>query len=127
MNGNFYYTIIGVIIGGLITLAFNWISKYYEEKKSFREIIIKAALENWKASIDINKYNTDKTGIDSKIFPLEDFIIHAKLFSDLINTKEIKEKDIDKFLQKWKKIDKYLDNKREELNNKNNEIRKCNL
>lgn len=85
MDENFIYAVIGIVgavVGGLISLLGNWIYKFYEEKKSSRELIIKIALENWKASIDISKYNTTKTGLVSDIYPLEDFIIHAKLFSN---------------------------------------------
>jgi hypothetical protein len=124
MNENFIYAIIAIIgtfIGGLISLLGNLIYKFYEDKKSSRELVVKMALENWKASIDVCKYNTEITGKSSNIYPLEDFIIHAKLFGELINKKVIEKIDIDNFLDKHKEIDKYLNKKREEVKGENNE------
>ncbi|MBC8387318.1 MAG: hypothetical protein H8E13_04630 [Actinobacteria bacterium] len=123
MNENFIYAIIGIvgaIVGGLISLLGNWIYKFYEEKKSSRELIVKTALENWKASIEISKYNANKAGVVSNIYPLEDFIIHAKLFNKLINKREIKEVDISNFIEKIEEINNYLECKRKELKKSNN-------
>lgn len=115
MDTNYVYAIIVVAITGLISLFSILITKIFDERKLSKELIIKTALEHWKASIEISKYNTDKTGQTSTIDPLEDFVIHAILFSKLFNKKDIKEKYVVKIMKDINETQKYIDDQRKKM------------
>ena len=81
-----------VIIGNVIN---NLINKKSEANKQIREAILKTAMNSWKENMEITKV---KGGI---ITPLESYIMHMALLSDIIlDPKEITEKALIERLKK---------------------------
>ena len=139
MDITYIYLIIIAVTGLLGPLLTILITKVFDERKFSKELIIKTAIENWKASIDVCKFYTEKTGNTSTIYPLEDFIIHAISFNKLFNKKDIKEKDVIEIMKKINDTQEYMDKQREKrqqkmwlISNKNNKyyifikiVKKC--
>ena len=48
-------TLSGIIIGGLITLGVQLITKRYEDKKSFRDVVLRSAIDHWKIANEIEE------------------------------------------------------------------------
>lgn len=94
-------TLSGVLIGGIVSIFITLINKRSEEQKHKREIIIKAAIESWKESVDLVKLK------GGSVEPLDVFIIHLiKLSEVLLNNKKLDSKNIIKLL---KEIDEVTD------------------
>lgn len=89
-------TIGGTIAGGIFTAIAAFIAKRSEERKHFRELIVKTAFENWKHVSQISAVPF--------MPPLTDYIVHMVLMCDLVLNKKIDSKNIQSKLDEIKAI-----------------------
>ena len=78
-------TLVGVAIGSGSTLAATLISKRSDERKHLRELVMNAAIVNWKTAIEVGQ----ASGKGGKILPLSLYIVHMLKISDLISSGKI--------------------------------------
>lgn len=107
-------TLSGVIIGSLATIIITWINKRSEERRHKREIIIRAATESWKQSVEL----VEKRG--GKVESLDIFIIHLiKLSEVLLTNKNLTSENIISLLKEIDKVtDLASDYRKQEYENK---------
>jgi hypothetical protein len=74
-------TLGGTLAGGLFSMIVAIVSKRSEERRQFRELVVKAAIENWKTL-----YEGAKSG---GVSPMTDFIVHASKVCDLALTRNL--------------------------------------
>ncbi|HEX8130380.1 MAG TPA: hypothetical protein VF527_14860 [Pyrinomonadaceae bacterium] len=90
------------LAGVVITSVFNYmntkITKRSEELRHQRELIINAAIENWKQQMEIYK-NTHRA---TRLVPLDAYIIHMLKFSEVILNGEITPANIE---EKMKEVE----------------------
>jgi len=88
-------TLIGTLgaafIGGLVTIVVTYINKRSEERRYFREVVIKATLEEWKHISEISS--------SPGIFPLANYIINAAKMCELALDKKVTPQNIRKKLE----------------------------
>lgn len=71
----------GAIVASLTSLFTTLITKRSEERRHYRELVINAAIENWKQVIAL-------TPPEQTIEPLDDYIIHMmKLYDEVLAKK----------------------------------------
>jgi hypothetical protein len=68
-------TLAGVLIGSLINLANNWITKRSDERRQLKELAINAAVEDWKQT-------TNQTN-QGEVYPLALFIVYMAKVCDV--------------------------------------------
>ena len=83
---------LGAGIAGGSSLITTLINKRSEERKHYRELVMNAAIANWKQFVDL-------TPPGETIEPLEDFIVHMMRFYDLVLSKKLDKKTLEKRLQ----------------------------
>jgi translation initiation factor RLI1 len=71
-------TILGVIITSVIQARIHRLNRESEERKHYKEIVVKAAIENWKQTIEVAK----STG--GHVLPLESFIASVSKAADVM-------------------------------------------
>jgi len=97
-------TLGGTLLGVLSTLGGLWIKHKYESKNEMRRIILESAIANWKEAIGIAKHNSIDNSKDTKVWPLDTFIIQMyKIIASLEKGKLDKDK-IRQILQEKKEI-----------------------
>ncbi len=83
-------TLVGVAIGSGSTLVATLISKRSEERKHLRELVMNAAIVQWKTAIEVGK----ASGMGGKIDPLSLYIVHMLKISDLISSGKIDQSSV---------------------------------
>ena len=79
-------TLGGAFVGGFFTTVIAFINKRSEERRHFRELVVKISAEHWKLVAQISTH---------KIMPpLTDYIVHTAMMCDLILNKKIDSKNI---------------------------------
>ncbi len=68
-------TLAGVLIASLFNLANNWMAKRSEERTKTRELVINAAIENWKVISD-RLLTLSQQGSNVTFYPLDVFIVY---------------------------------------------------
>src|SRR3990167_2055914 len=79
-------TLSGAFVGGLFSAIIVFINKRSEERKHFREIVVKTALENWK--------HVSQISAATRIPPLTDFVFHMMKMCELVVNKKVNSKNI---------------------------------
>jgi len=87
--------IVGAVVSSLFNLLTTIVTKHYEDRRHYREIVIKAAIENWKYRNDI--LQSDKP-IRGNILPLDTYLIHMMKFAELFVGKKLTPENIEKRL-----------------------------
>jgi hypothetical protein len=72
-------TIVGVIITSYIQARTNRLNREAEDRKHYREIVVKAAIENWKQTLEVAK---SMGGVH--VLPLESFMASVSKAADVI-------------------------------------------
>ena len=72
--------LIGVIIGSIPGIAIAWLSKRSEDRRHFRELVMRAAIEDWKCK------NAIETSAGRPLVPLDGFIIRTARIIDQIES-----------------------------------------
>ena len=97
-------TIGGALIGSLSTALIAFLSHRSEERKHLRQLIIGTAVENWKQSIEVTKFDTSRK--HKFIVPLDNYIIHMMKLSELVNEGSITP---EKATRKLREIEELVD------------------
>jgi gas vesicle protein len=95
-------TLAGAFIGSLSALLITWITKRSEERKHFRELVIKTALEHYKEQVEVSKIQRQTHPV--QILPLDIYIIHMLKFSELALIKKIDTSNVEKILAEAEEI-----------------------
>jgi len=109
-----WIVVIGILGGSFITgiLVFitNWLTKYYEEKKHRREIVLNAAIENWKNLLDSRTQRYIAKGDTiPPIKPLIAYIGYMYKFVDVISKKDTDVSELEEALKKAKEWENKFD------------------
>lgn len=87
--------LVAAIVVSFSNLIIALINKKSEERKHFRELIIKAAIENYKEERSLAKVVMEKSPERNIIFyPLDDFIIQMSLPAELIVNKRLNPEEL---------------------------------
>lgn len=77
-------TLGGVLLTSLFNLGNNWMSKRSEERTKIRELVINAAIENWKEKTDQTlKLQAMTPSPNARIYPLDFFIVYMAKICDV--------------------------------------------
>ena len=77
-------TLGGVLLTSLFNLGNNWMSKRSEERTKIRELVINAAIENWKEKTDqMLKLQAMSPSPNARIYPLDFFIVYMAKICDV--------------------------------------------
>jgi hypothetical protein len=77
--------LLGVIVTSYFNLRTTRVTTESEERKHQREIVINAAIVNWKQQLELAKAGSNV----QVIRPLDDYIIHMVAFSEMLLEKPI--------------------------------------
>lgn len=91
----------GALVGSMGTLIVTVISNRSEERKHFNQLVMNAAIENWKKGCDMAVASGKGT-----VFPLDAYIIHMMKLSELFLNKSLNR---DEALTKLKELSQYTD------------------
>jgi hypothetical protein len=94
---------LGVVVGSIGTIAVTWITKYYEEQTSYRELIIKTSLENFREAL-ISARTAAGNGTRSFVWPLESFVISMSHLINKVVDKKFKIDDIDEIVSENRRL-----------------------
>jgi hypothetical protein len=72
--------LIGVLITSYFNLRTTRLSKESEERKHQKEIVINAAIENWKQTAAL----AQRSGLSIRLEPLDSFLVHMVALSNVI-------------------------------------------
>jgi hypothetical protein len=74
----------GVLITSLVNLANNWMTKRSEERTKIRELVINAAIENWKEKTEQTlKLQAMHPSPNARLYPLDFFIVYMAKICDV--------------------------------------------
>ena len=87
---------VGAAVSALSAIVVVWLTKRYEDKRHFREIVLKAAIENWKQQHEDWKVHQKPV----RIAPLDLYILNMVKLSELILDKKVTARNIDSKFQR---------------------------
>ncbi|WP_025741912.1 hypothetical protein [Aquimarina pacifica] len=99
-----YYLLIGVVIGGLISLLTNLINQRYINKRETNKLALEMAKEEYQAII--NLYSNIPGTI---IRPLETYITYYLKYVKIVSRKSFKIQDLDKIRIYREELFEYYD------------------
>ena len=73
-------TLIGVATTNYFNMRTTRISKESEERKHHKEIVVNAAIANWKQTAEL----ATKSGLNIRMAPLDTFMVHMSALADVI-------------------------------------------
>ena len=73
-------TLLGVIVTLFFNLRTARLTKESEERKHQKELVFKAAIENWKQTAELNR----QARRPGRLMPLDVFLVHMVALSDLL-------------------------------------------
>lgn len=91
-------TIGGALVTGIILLINNLINKRSEERKHLNQIMLNAALENWKGAIDFAKLQ------GGAIVPFEAHLIYVMKLTNVLFNKNITKGNISEKLKEVREV-----------------------
>lgn len=86
-------TLAGGIFASILNALNNYLVKRSEERRHYRELIIKSAIENRKQQLEINKVAPPGYAY---VRALDDYMIHMIAFSEILLEKKLNKKTIAK-------------------------------
>lgn len=90
------------VVGAASAILVTWITRRSEERKHRREIIVNAAIENWKQVATL----LEKSGKPFSMRPLDIYLIHMAATADIIFGKDLSPETINK---KFDEVDRLLE------------------
>lgn len=91
--------LIGALIGAISTLIVTWMNKRTEERKHYRELLINAAIENYKEVQLMTRTIIEKRPtISHVVYPMDTYIIHMSKLAELVIDKKLKAGELSKIL-----------------------------
>ncbi len=107
--------LVAAIVVSLSNLVVTLINKRAEERKHYRELIINAAIENYKEEKDMSKAILEhRPDITQVFYPMDDFIINIAVLADFVIDRKIKPDELKKALIEMDKIKKMVMEHREQ-------------
>lgn len=108
---------VAAIVVSLSNVVVTLINKKAEERKHYRELIINAAIENYKEERSMAKMVMEKRPEVSQIFyPMDDFIIQMSMLAGFIIDKKLQPEELKEALVEMDKIRKMVqDHRNKEL------------
>jgi hypothetical protein len=101
--------LVAAIVISLSNVVVTLINKKAEERKHYRELIISAAIENYKEERSMAKIVMEKRPeIDQIFYPMDDFIIQMSMLADFIIDKKLKPEELKEALIEMDKIRKMV-------------------
>jgi gas vesicle protein len=95
-------TLIGSVVSGITgaasALLVTWLNKKSEERRHYRELVVKTAVEHWGQVADYSRGNI--------MPPLDDYILHMKQVADLMTDPKLSAENV---VEKLKKINAFRD------------------
>ena len=88
----------GALITGLTAFGMNLVNKRSEERKHKIQVMVQAAVENWKISYDHAKIQ-QKNGYKTEVQPLDVFLIHQIKLTEALTDSELTINNLPKKLQ----------------------------
>lgn len=79
-------TLGGAFLGGFFTALIAFINKRSEEKRHFRELVVKTSADHWKLVSEISA--------SKAMPPLTNYIVHTAMMCDLILNKKLNSRNI---------------------------------
>lgn len=96
---------VAAIVISLSNVVVTLINKKAEERKHYRELIINAAIENYKEERSMAKLLIEKRPeIDQIFYPMDDFIIQMSMLADFIIDKKLRPEELREALIEMDKI-----------------------
>jgi hypothetical protein len=100
---------VAAIVISFSNVVATLINKKAEERKHYRELIINAAIENYKEERSMAKMLMEKRPEINQIFyPMDDFIIQMSMLADFIIDKKLKPEELKEALIEMDKIRKMV-------------------
>ena len=97
--------LVGGVVGAAVTLLATWLRNRSEERKHFRELLLSAALENWKEQVSIEKLKLEKRPTLDVYFPsLDMYLFYMVKLAPALLDKDIKPSDVEKLLDEANEI-----------------------
>ncbi len=97
--------LVAAIVVSLSNVVVTLVNKRAEERKHYRELIINAAIENYKEERSMAKVVMERRPeIDQIFYPMDDFIIHMAVLAEFVIDKKIKPDELKEALVKMDKI-----------------------
>ncbi len=86
--------LLGTIFGGVISIVVVFINRRFDDRRHLREIAVKTAYRHWEKQIEMVKRYADTTGKTPSALPLEGFIVHMLLLSEMLSRGKITEENV---------------------------------
>jgi hypothetical protein len=113
-------TLAGTFIGSLFTYLATRTAVKSSERKQYKEIAIKAAIENWKERIENAKIIADRSGKEVYLPHFDVFLIHTIKLIELTINKKFNADNISKILEE---VNRTSRNASDYVNNLSNKIK----
>lgn len=78
-------TLAAAFLGLLATVASTWVARRSDERKHLRELVMKAAVENWKQQYEVYL----SRNMAASIPPLDVYIVHMLKLSEILSAADI--------------------------------------
>src|SRR5438046_1341091 len=91
---------VGAAVSAFSAILVIWITKRYEDKRQFREVVLKAAIENWKQQHE--DWKTHQRAV--RIAPLDLYVLNMVKLVELVLDKRVTAHNIDFKLQEIDRI-----------------------
>jgi len=96
----------GGLVSGIILLINNWINKRSEERKHLNQMMLHAALENWKQACTFALETSKISGRGAAVLPLETHIIYVMKLTDVLFNEKVTKENV---IQKLKEVREVCD------------------
>lgn len=108
-NVNEFSSLIGVVVGAIISGGFVMLNQYFvmrsEERRHRREMAVKAAMDYWKVTVEEMRHAAGN-GVQIAVAPLDQCILHMIRVSELIERKGLTDAEMAVELSKMRKSSK---------------------
>ena len=94
-------TLIGASAGVAGSIAVAIVTKHSEEKKHLRQLAFEVGIRTWTLHSEIAK-KAAESGNKSGVDPLEAYVLHALVFSRIIEEGDLSRETV---LKKWREVD----------------------
>jgi len=81
-------TLAGAFVGGLFTFLATWVSKFFEERRHYRELMVRVASENWRHTTEVVGKNPGGGWVQ----PFDVYLVMMLKLSKLLSYKNLSEK-----------------------------------
>lgn len=95
--------VLGAIVGGgvagLIAAISQWLTRRSEERRALRQLVMQAAIENWKHTAEAAKHIAASQRGGVTVYPLDGFIIHMLKLVEVLDAHRITPEDVRRIMR----------------------------